>query len=368
MVDRREQRAVALAVTLAVTLALGILLFDDLIAGGLVPPLGTRAAEVGVVGALFALAAVGPWLRVRAHPRRVRVRIDVPQERVRLGRRTLHARAVARVSVVPAARGFSVGILPHGGRALFVETEDLATATSLARALGGASAAAAMPDGAPDRRLRVAAVFTTALLGFAGAFDVATAAELASDGVRRLGALGMLLAPLAVLFASRALWKPSRGASATAFDEHLAMHAAAGTSPSASPPALPVSPSSDTAEDAGVAGLLGRRAEDAAAWIARLDAMPREAGAYRGDALGRDALLAVVSDESAATDARAGAARLLVMRHGEPTRALVRVVADREVRLRVVAAAAEDPEDAAEELQRLGPLYRARASVSTADG
>jgi hypothetical protein len=360
VVDRREQSAVALAVTLAVTLVLGVLLFDDLALGGrLVPPLGTRAVEASVVGLLFALAAAGPWLRVRAHPRRVRVRIDVPQGWARLGRRTLHARAVARVSVVPAVRGFSVGILPHGGRALFVETDDLAIATSLARALGGAAAAAALPDGAPDPRLRFAAVLTTAVLGFAGAFDVATAASLASGGERRLGELAVF-APLAVLFATRALWKPSRGAAAPAFDEHLAIHAAAS---GASPPA---SPSSEMAEDAavaGLAGLLGRRAEGVAAWIARLDAMPHEAGAYRGAALGRDALLAVASDESAAPDARAGAARLLAVRHGESPRALVRVVADPEVRLRVVAATASDPEEAAEELERLGPLYRARASV-----
>ena len=78
-----------------------------------------------------------------------------------------------------------------------------------------------------------------------------------------------------------------------------------------------------------------------------------------GDALTTDVLWEMLGDAGAPVDARMAAARLLQRRYGEAEQALVRVVEDRDVRVRVEAAL-EEHDEAEEHLERLGPLFRAR--------
>ena len=104
---------------------------------------------------------------------------------------------------------------------------------------------------------------------------------------------------------------------------------------------------------------LGRGDEQVGAWLARLDAIPNEQHAYRGDAMRKDVLWETLGDGAAPVDARMAAARVLQRRYGEEAPALVRVVSDDEVRVRVEAAL-EEHDEAEEHIERLGPLFRAR--------
>ena len=104
---------------------------------------------------------------------------------------------------------------------------------------------------------------------------------------------------------------------------------------------------------------LTRGDEGVGDWLARLDAMPTEGHAYRGDAMKKDVLWETLGDAGASVDARMGAARVLRRRYGEEERALVRIVDDPDVRVRVEAAL-EEHDDAEKHLETLGPLFRAR--------
>jgi hypothetical protein len=106
-------------------------------------------------------------------------------------------------------------------------------------------------------------------------------------------------------------------------------------------------------------GHLVRGDEGVGAWLARLDAIPTEQHAYRGDAMKKDVLWETLGDAGASVDTRMGAARLLRRRYGAEEGALVRVVEDPDVRVRVEAAL-EDHDDAERAIETLGPLFRAR--------
>ena len=137
-----------------------------------------------------------------------------------------------------------------------------------------------------------------------------------------------------------------------AWHAHAALHAAREEGPEAAP--------GEAAEEAAARiGSLARGDEGVGAWLARLDAIPTEQHAYRGDALKKDVLWETLGDDAAPADARMAAARVLRRRYGAEERALVRVVDDPDVRVRVEAAL-EDQEDAERAIETLGPLFRAR--------
>jgi hypothetical protein len=104
---------------------------------------------------------------------------------------------------------------------------------------------------------------------------------------------------------------------------------------------------------------LARGDERVGIWLTRLDALPPAGHAYRGDGMKKEALWDMLSDDEAPVDTRMAAARVLHRRYGEPDSALVRVVGDGEVRVRVEAAL-EDHDEAEVHIERLGPLFKAK--------
>ena len=109
----------------------------------------------------------------------------------------------------------------------------------------------------------------------------------------------------------------------------------------------------------GSLGNLARGDEGVGAWLTRLDAIPTEQHAYRGDAMKKDVLWETLADAAAPADARMAAARVLRRRYGADEGALVRVVEDPDVRVRVEAAL-EEHDEAERAIETLGPLFRAR--------
>lgn len=354
-VDAREESLVGVVSAWAAVIALGILAADDLFWPRLLPlPHGPDA--VAYVLPVFALVALAPWLRRAMRPKRARVRVEAGAVRVDDG--VVRAGEVQRVSVATGARGASVGWVDARGRATFLEVERRADALAIARALGGGGGQVDLGVRALPRWLPVLQVVVALACGIPGVVNLLANLRWLAPDLKAAGFATVALAPVVALLATlRWSWRrrtaPGGGAR---FDEHAALHAGApaGTE-------RPEHAEEGSERRSAAATVLGRNGEPAAAWLARLDSLPKEGSAYRGASLDRDALHAVLTDEDAPADARAGAARLLALRFEETKASLVRVVADPEVRLRVeVAAYEEDPELAGGRLERLGPLFRAR--------
>jgi hypothetical protein len=142
-----------------------------------------------------------------------------------------------------------------------------------------------------------------------------------------------------------------------AWDRHVALHEAAGRY-ARSDRGGAGDPEREAAARGGPA-LLARGDEPLATWIARVDALPADGGAYRAP-MKKDDLWEALGDGDAPADVRIAAARLLRRKHGEEERALLRIVEDPDVRVRVEAAIDDDDGGVADRLERLGPLFRAR--------
>jgi hypothetical protein len=99
-----------------------------------------------------------------------------------------------------------------------------------------------------------------------------------------------------------------------------------------------------------------REDEPTRTWLARIDGAAGGGEGYRGFSASREELSSVLTDRTARPDLRLAAARVLVRRHGESTES---VTASLDTQLekygRVVAL--EDADRAAEELDRLGPIF-----------
>ncbi len=359
LVDARTSNRAALGTTALATFSLLAIVVDDLGFPRRIP-LSSDATGFSVVAALMALVVVGPWLRPARRPGLVRVRVE--GSAVRIADRVLRAADVRAVSVARAARGASVAIATSATpRLVFLELASLEEAEIVARALGASAEPRELEGDLASRAgVRLQGVVSvllavTGLLWMLGAFG-------ALPSVYKLvGVAAVTLAPasLVVLLARLA---PAKGRAlsalalsgrheATPFDRHVALHARAADA----------GPAPLGRESAGPRAVLLRRGEATRAWLRRLDALPVDRSAYRGDAMSREALLETLADDAAAVEARAGAARILARRLGEPPPELVRVVVDPDVRVRVEAAVFEDdPEEAATELDRLGPVFRAR--------
>lgn len=362
LVDGARWNAAAVVPTALATLALLAIVADDLSYPRSIP-LPAAASGFAVVSLLMALAAVGPWLAPVRRPRSARV--VVGEGKVRIDGRVLRDVEVEAVSVARAARGASVAITARkGARLTFLEVASLEEAALVARALGAPPTPRELSGALPSRAGVAAQGVASALVVLSGAIWMAGAFGLAPIGLattfKMVGAVSVVLAPvcLVILLARLAPGRPRPLSTlalegrreATAFDRHVALHARAADEGLVSPD-----------EGMGAPAVLLRQGEDTRAWLERLDALPVHRSAYRGDAMSREALLETLADDEATVDARAGAARVLARRLGEPAPQLVRVVTDPEVRVRVEAAALEeDPEEAATELDRLGPVFRAR--------
>jgi hypothetical protein len=363
VVTKRDDARLASFVTAAAALFLLLVLADD--AFHLTIVRAPASAMFLTVAVAMAVAGVGPWL---AWPRRRgrTVQLQCANGRLEARRLRIAAGDVRAVSVALAAQGASVAI-EHGPCVTFFEVERAEDAARIAATLSAApTPASEVVVVSTSRRVSLVqamvslVTLVSAPLYYLGATRVDLADGAVADPKALFGLLGVVAAGLSFLFLVARQWWPNQGGalgSSSAWEAHAAIHrerAEQAGHGDAEPPTTNV-------EHVRI-GVLGRGDEGVGAWLARLDAIPTEHHAYRGDALEKDVLWDALGDAAATVDARMAAARVLRRRYGEEEGALVRVVDDPEVRQRVEAALHEH-DDAESRIETLGPLFRARRLI-----
>lgn len=370
VVRKRDEPRLALAITAASALGLAAVLVDDLLGVPLFRPLDFGV--YGGVALLISFGGIGPWLAWNSRGQTMTVTCEPGV--LRAGDLTIHAGEVTALRIAEAMRGHSVAIA-RGSSVVFLEVER----ADEAQRIGGALNLPVTPFGELDlqpparwaKKLQLlVAVFALACgpIYFLATRGRDPVAGISARAVFGMG--GVVAAWLSFLILAARRLAPGRALAVGhgAWDAHMALQLAharwAEVDAVRSDDAKRAQAREEAEASARAAPILvanlQRRDERVGAWLARLDALPLESHAYRGDALKKDVLWETLGDDGAGVDARMGAARLLRLRYGEQERALVRVVEDRDVRARVVAALEEQHEEAEEQLQRLGPLFRAR--------
>jgi hypothetical protein len=349
VVSKREHVLLSEVATVAAALLLLLIAADDR-SGSRFVPLAVDGFGLSVVASLYAVAALGPWLRFRARARVTTLQVEPGA--LRVGGDLVRAADVTAAKVAAAARGRSVA-LARGGRVMFLEVESDADAASVLAPFGGAGVGGDLPLVAGRPKLRVLSGIVSFAILMTGAIHIAAAFHLASSDTKwsfgiATVLLGLVSAAVTVARgrALRTLAPQNAELGRSAYDEHVRLHLD------------PVDAAAEERPRTRVGGL-SRGDEPASAWLARLDAMPAVDGAYRGDAATRDILWATLADEHASSCERAAAARLLCRRFHEDASAVVGAVDDPDVRVRVEAAM-DDTDDAAVRLEALGPVFRAR--------
>jgi hypothetical protein len=362
VVAKRDEARVAAFVTAAAAIFLLLVLADDALHLALFrTPAESMFLAVAVA---MAVAGIGPWLAWSRRSGRA-VRLRCGDGVIEAGPLRIAAGDVRAISVVHAAKGSSVAI-KHGKRVAFLEVEraeDTALiAESLAVGHSHTSDVVVLPRSGAiaviQMLVTLAALIAAPLYYMAAAMRVDAAEAGLADPKALFGLVGVLAAELSFMFVvMRQLW-PNQAVAfgvRSRWETHAALHrerarvrreAEAGEEPAA------------TFDKVRIGGL-ERGDEDIGAWLARIDAIPFEQHAYRGDALKRDVLWEALGDAAAPVDARMAAARVLRRRYGEEEGALVLAVADADVRLRVEAAL-DEHDHAERRIERLGPLFRAR--------
>lgn len=365
VLTRRDDARVALAVTGLAVAFFAMVLVDDSVHVRLVG--GPSSVTYSLVAMAILLGGVAPWLAWTRRGARSSVRLDA--DGIVAGGVRIARADVTGVSVARGARGSSVAIA-RGPVVTFLEVERAEDAARIVDALGGSRALAGrvvLPR--TSRSLaKVQGALTLACLLCGPMYFLSTVLNDVYPGGNKplygLGGLSATVLALLVLVVRRRLPTQAVAVGRGAWDAHVELHGEVGGSDG--------SDRSDGKEgEAGTGGQeregettralgLARGEEPVRVWLARLDASPNEGHAYRGDAMKKDVLWETLGDEGAPADARMAAARVLALRHSEPRDALVRVVVDPDVRLRVEAAMEEEEEDAERRIDRLGPLFRAR--------
>jgi len=357
VVTKRDDARLALAVALTAAVGLALVVFDDIVKSSMFRP-----PEHGVyafVALLILLGGIAPWLAWTRRGRTMDVRCDASA--VTAGTERIEAKDVTGVSVAHGARGSSVAIARGQGVA-FMEVERAEDAARIASSLR-----ADVPRGKMDLEVTSRWLAGLQALVTLGAVVAAPLYYFAAthgtwwvfpdvDGKAMFGLGGVAAAEIAmVLLVVRRLMRGHAVAIGRgAWDAHVALHRVVVTGGEKAEAAT-----ADRAAQPTRVGTLARGDEGVGAWLARIDAIPSEQHAYRGDAMKKDVLWDTLGDAGAPVDERMAAARVLRRRYEEDERALVRVVGDPEVRERVEAAL-EEQEDAERRIQALGPLFRAR--------
>ena len=364
--SKRDEPRLALATSGAAAFGLAGVVVVDLVGSRLLHP--PDLGVYGLVALLIALAGVGPWLARPSRGRTVVVRCE--EGLVHAGALTLRAGDVTALHVAAAARGQSVAIA-RGRSVVFLEVERADEAQRIAASLNVPIAPMGAVVRPSSRAFAVVQLLVTVVtIVFAALYLAATqrpwtvGPEYDEWPAKALFGVGGVVAAgigFALLVARRVLPGHALTLGRGAWDAHVALQrrqADEAVRTEEGRLALPEAEEEARSEPIRVANL-GRGDEPIGAWLARLDAIPSESHAYRGDALKKDVLWDMLGDDGAPVDARMAAARVLQRRYGAAEEALVRVVEDREVRVRVEAAL-EEHDDAEEHLERLGPLFRAR--------
>lgn len=348
VVTRREDTESALVFTGFAAFVLAMIVADDLVRLRLWG--GPTAITYTFVTAMIALAGIGPWIAWTRRGHATDVRIG--EGRIVAGDTCIEASDVTGVSIAEGARGQSIAIA-RGTKITFLEVERAEDAALIATALGAPSTPFGSVPLQPARRLLALwqAMLTSVTLVCAPLYWLAATGHMDSDGKALFGITGVGAAGLSLALLVLRRLAPSQAVAIArgAFDAHVALHTGA----------APVTPARSEPPKTRIA-TLERGDEPVAAWLARIDALPGEAHAYRGGGLEKDVLWETLGDDHARVDARMAAARVLARRHAEEEQALVRVVADADVRVRVEAALEEEQEEAERRIETLGPLFRAR--------
>lgn len=360
VVTRRDDARLAIFLTSVAALGLALVLADDIWHLSRLPPLLCHpegsSAVYAVVAALIALGGLGPWLAwTTRRGRAVAVRRE--ERAVRIGRQRLVAQEVSALSVARATLGYGVAIT-RAREVTFLELERPEDAARVASSLGVEEPPFGATRPAPRSRVLALpqALLSLVAVTFAAAYLMVTTHGYAPwsfpDPKAFFGIGGVVAAELSMVLLlvrrflpGQALGMSRRGA----WDAHVTLHTGA----------REARPHVAADEPARIQNL-GRGDEPVRTWLARVDAMPTEHHAYRGDALQTDMLWETLGDAGAPVDARMAAARVLRRRYGQEEAALVRVVDDPDVRVRVEAAMEDEQEDAEHHLEKLGPLFRAR--------
>ena len=139
----------------------------------------------------------------------------------------------------------------------------------------------------------------------------------------------------------------------SAVEDHLRLHqTAAASADSAAASEAPAGPH---------VRILDQGKETTRAWLERVDTVGESRDAYRSDAPTAEELRQIAESEAAPAQARLGALRLLARRHGGvPENLRARVTNDLGRRVRIVLEPDANLEEAADELEALGPAFRAR--------
>ena len=371
VVTKRDDSRLAYATTLASALGLTGVVLDDLLNGNLFRP--PDVSVYGLVALLIVLAGVGPWLAWTRRGRAMKVKCEAGV--VHAGDLSIRAGDVTALHVASGARGCSVAVT-RGSNVVFLEVERADEARRIAEAVRVPVTPFGELGARPASRSFAAVQALVSVLAIAfGPLYFAAAVGGYDPGLgvsaKALFGVGGFLASWAAvaLVVTRRLVPAQAmaiGRSGT-WDAHVALHRrhaadaevdAVRTEEDKRAQAAEREEEQARAQPIRVANL-GRGDEQVGAWLARLDAIPNESHAYRGDAMKKDVLWETLGDDSAPVDSRMAAARVLRRRYGEEERALVRVVDDHDVRVRVEAAL-EEHDEAEEHIERLGPLFRAR--------
>jgi hypothetical protein len=306
-------------------------------------PLRPSSATYAIVVLTLLVGALGQWIVRPARPKRADVRCR-ENGLVVDGKRIEDVRGV---SVARAAHGLSVAIA-HGKDMTFVEVEREEDAARIASSLPRGDVPFAPRSRSIATLVRV--LFTSLTLAATVAYYGGIEGWQPAWASKATGVIGVVAIVLSFfVLAAQAMRKRRMiGVARGAWDAHVTLH---------QNDAMEIA---SQREPEGAAAALARGDEPIDAWLSRVRSIPANEGAYRGDAMKRDVLWDKLADDHAPPDVRMAAARVLRIRYEEDGEKLRAAVSDRDVRKRVAAAIEDDDDVAADRIESLGPLFRAR--------
>ena len=321
------------------------------------------ASQVWSFGFAAAFWAAGTLLQWR--PRPWVTSATVRGNTLHLGRRKIRFGHMLGVKVARGAHGFSVAIGERRRGGQFLEVEREVEARRLFEQLG------VTWPGTPVCTFAIRGDLSRSIQELVGSFGVVSALSYAiaiggldAAALHAIIGLPALVAGIvaSILFLGQPFMRsvvrlgeqrPVEGHNAV--KDHLRLHQ---TSARSAEPSEAI----DATTGAHVR-LLDQGRETTRDWLERVDTVAGSTDAYRSDAPTAEELRQIVESDAAPAQARLGALRLLARRHGgAPDDLRDRVANDLGPRVRIVLAPDASPDEAAAELEALGPAFRARAS------
>jgi len=311
----------------------------------------------GIAAALWAGGTLLQW-----RPRPWVTSATVRGNALHLGRRKIRLGHMLGVKVARGRRGFSVAIGERWRGGQFLEMERERDARRLFEQLGvtwpGTPACTFVMRGDLSRSIQqlvgtigiVSALSYAVAIGGLGAPDLNSFFGLPALVAGILASILFLGQPFMRNVVRLGEQRPVEGRGDV--KNHLQLHQTSGAS--AGPPAaLEVCAAPHVR-------ILDRGNETTRAWLERVDTVAGSRDAYRSDAPTAEELRQIVESDAAPAQARLGALRLLARRHGgAPDDLRDRVASDLGRRVRVVLAPDASVDEAADELEALGPAFRA---------